>query len=167
MQQSLKIKSVDTFLKLIYYVRKRKTFRDDEHLKAWMLTVVINRGKSILNLAWNRRTEGMDSVAEMAASEQESGHAYEYVMRLPEKYRIAVQLFYYEQLTTEQIAEYMKTKPATVKECLEDESSVVTDEQTDENAEYQEYHCSGPSEFTLVAYENGYFTISETGIFYR
>lgn len=80
----------------------------------------------------------------------------------------------------------------TVKECLEDESSVVTDEtgndidektraellgmleeavsvdeQPDENAEHQEYHCSGSSEFTLVVYENGYFTISETGIFYR
>lgn len=108
----------DTFLKLIYHVRKRKTFRDDEHLKAWLLTVAINRGKSILNLAWNRRTEGMDSVAEMAAPEQESGYAYEYVMRLPEKYRIAVQLFYYEQLTTEQIAEYMKTKPATVRSYL-------------------------------------------------
>ena len=49
----------DTFLKLIYHGKKGKTFRDEEHLKAWLLTVAINRGKSILNLSWNRRTEGL------------------------------------------------------------------------------------------------------------
>ena len=108
----------DTFLKLIYHGKKGKTFRDEEHLKAWLLTVAINRGKSILNLSWNRRTEGRDSVAERAAPKQQTAYAYEYVMRLPEKYRIAVQLFYYEQLSTDQIAGYMKTKPATVRSYL-------------------------------------------------
>lgn len=108
----------DTFLRLIYHVRKGKTFKDEEHLKAWLLTVAINRGKSILNLSWNRRTEGIDSIAEKAAPQQQTGYTYEYVMRLPENYRIAVQLFYYEQLSTEQIAEYMKTKPATVRSYL-------------------------------------------------
>jgi RNA polymerase sigma-70 factor (ECF subfamily) len=60
----------------------------------------------------------MDSVAERAAPEQQTAYTYEYVMRLPEKYRIAVQLFYYEQLSTDQIAGYMKTKPATVRSYL-------------------------------------------------
>lgn len=108
----------DTFLKLIYHEKKGKTFKDEEHLKAWLLTVAINRGKTIINLSWNRRTQGMECLNETPAPEHETGYAYEYVMRLPEKYRIAVQLFYYEQLTTEQIAEYMKTKPATVRSYL-------------------------------------------------
>ena len=108
----------DTFLRLLQQVQKGKTFEEEEHLKAWLLTVAANRGKSILTMVWNKRTEGMDSVQEMAAPEQEMDYAYEYVMRLPENYRIAIDLFYYEQLSTEQIAEIMKTKPATVRSYL-------------------------------------------------
>lgn len=108
----------DTFLRLLYYIKKGKGFNDEEHLKAWLLTVAINRGKSIVNLPWNKRTEGMDGIAEMAAPENQAGYAYEYVMRLPEKYRVAIQLFYYEQFTTEQIAAFMKKKPATVRSYL-------------------------------------------------
>lgn len=108
----------DTFLRLITYVKKGKQFQDEEHLKAWLLTVAVNRGKSILTLAWNRRTEGMDNRREVAAPEAETGYAYEYVSRLPEKFRIAIDLFYYEELTTEQIARIMKTKPVTVRSYL-------------------------------------------------
>lgn len=108
----------DTFLRLIQHIQKGKEFNDDEHLKAWLLTVAANRGKSILSLAWNRKTEGMDNAKELAAPEKKTEYAYEYVMRLPEKYRIAIDLFYYEQLTTEQIAEVMKTKSATVRSYL-------------------------------------------------
>lgn len=108
----------DAFLKLILYVKKGKQFNDDEHLKAWLLTVVINRGKSILNMIWNKKTEGIDDIKEMAAPEEKTDYAYEYVMRLPEKYRIAINLFYYEQFTTEQIANVIGKKPATVRSYL-------------------------------------------------
>lgn len=108
----------DTFIRLMTQIKKGKTFTDEEHLKAWLLTVTINRSKSLLMTAWNRKTEGMDSVKEMAAPEASTNYAYEYVMRLPEKYRVAIVLFYYEQLTTEQIATVMKTKPATVRSYL-------------------------------------------------
>lgn len=108
----------DTFLRLLQQVQKGVTFKEEEHLKAWLLTVATNRGKSILTMAWNKRTEGIDSAMEVAAPEQKTDYAYEYVMRLPEKYRVAITLFYYEQLSTEQIAEIMKTKTATVRSYL-------------------------------------------------
>lgn len=108
----------DTFLKLIEHIRKGKVFTDEEHLKAWLLTVATNRGKSILTLYWNRNTEGMDGLKEMAAKETKVDYAYEYVLKLPEKYRVAINLFYYEQLSTEQIANIMKTKEATVRSYL-------------------------------------------------
>lgn len=108
----------DTFLRLMQQVQKGIAFREEEHLKAWLLTVATNRGKSILTMAWNKKTEGIDSAMELAAPERESDYAYEYVMRLPEKYRVAITLFYYEQLSTEQIAEIMKTKTVTVRSYL-------------------------------------------------
>lgn len=108
----------DTFLRLLQQLQKGKKFESKEHLKAWLLTVITNRGKSILSLAWNNRTQGLDSAMEVAAPQKDRDYAYEYVMRLPEKYRIAIDLFYYEELTTEQIAQIMKTKPATVRSYL-------------------------------------------------
>ena len=108
----------DTFIKLIEHIQKKKTFNDEEHLKAWLLTVATNRGKSILTLYWNKNTEGMDGLKEFAAPEQKENYAYDYVLKLPEKYRIAINLFYYEQLTTEQISIIMKTKESTVRSYL-------------------------------------------------
>ena len=60
----------------------------------------------------------MDGLKEFAAPEQKENYAYDYVLKLPEKYRIAINLFYYEQLTTEQISIIMKTKESTVKSQL-------------------------------------------------
>lgn len=108
----------DTFVRLITQVKKGKVFEDEEHLKAWLLRVAVNRGKSILTLAWNRRTEGIDEAMEVPAEEVRTDYAYEYVMRLPEKYRVAIDLFYYEQLTTESIAQIMNTKESTVRSYL-------------------------------------------------
>lgn len=108
----------DTFLKLIEHTQKGKGFTDEEHLKAWLLTVATNRGKSILTLYWNRNTEGMDGLKEVAAKEAGVDYAYEYVLELPEKYRVAINLFYYEQLSTEQISQIMKTKESTVRSYL-------------------------------------------------
>ena len=90
----------DTFLKLIEHVNKNR------------------RSKSILTLYWNRNTEGMDGLKDLAATTVEDNYAYDYVLRLPEKYRVAINLFYYEQLTTEQIAGIMRTKEATVRSYL-------------------------------------------------
>lgn len=108
----------DTFVKLILHIRKGKIFHDEEHLKAWLLTVAVNRGKSILTLAWNRKTEGMDKAMNVQTEENHTDYAYEYVMQLPEKYRIAINLFYYEQLSTERIAQIMGTKESTVRSYL-------------------------------------------------
>lgn len=61
----------------------------------------------------------MDVTTEQGYEDQYNlGSAYEYVKRLPEKYRIAIQLHYYEELKTEEIAEVMNTKPATVRSYL-------------------------------------------------
>ena len=108
----------DTFVKLIEQIQKNKTFNDEEHLKAWLLTVATNRGKSILTLYWNKNTEGIDGLKDFATPEQKDNYAYDYVLKLPEKYKVAIYLFYYEQLTTEQIAVIMKTKDATVRSYL-------------------------------------------------
>ncbi len=108
----------DTFLRLFKQVKKGYEFESRDHLKAWLLKVAVNRGVSVLTSAWNKKTEGLDAAHEIPAGENEESYAYDYVMKLPEKYRIAIKLFYYEQLSTEQIAEIMNTKLSTVRSYL-------------------------------------------------
>lgn len=108
----------ETFMKMLLNVKKGKIFKDEEHLKAWLLTVAVNSGKSFLNLAWNKRTRGLADYEDVAVAPYEVNYAYDYVMRLTEKYRIAIFLFYYQQLSTEQIADIVKQKPSTVRSYL-------------------------------------------------
>lgn len=109
----------ETFLKLIKQIKSGKTFESEEHLKAWLLRVEVNQGNSVLSSIWNNRTQGIDVTNEQGYEDKyDFGSAYDYVLKLPEKYRIAIQLHYYEELKTEEIAEIMKTKPATVRSYL-------------------------------------------------
>ena len=45
----------------------------------------------------------------------ESENLFETVMRLPEKYRIVIHLFYYEEYTVKEIAEILKISESNVK----------------------------------------------------
>ena len=35
-------------------------FRDEEHIKAWLIKVTVNTSKNLLTSAWMRLTDGMD-----------------------------------------------------------------------------------------------------------
>lgn len=109
----------ETFLRLIKQVKANKSFDSDEHLKAWLLRVTVNYGNTVLSSIWNNRTQRIDDTQEKGYEDTyEIGGVYDYVLKLPEKYRIAIQLHYYEELKTEEIAEIMNTKPATVRSYL-------------------------------------------------
>ena len=50
--------------------------------------------------------------------EPEDGRLFEAVMQLPEKYRIVIHLFYYEDYSVREIAELLKRRENTVKSQL-------------------------------------------------
>ena len=50
-----------------------------------------------------------------AAAKEEQGELLQWVLRLPEKYRIPLHLFYYEEYSIRQIAEVTDLPEATVK----------------------------------------------------
>ena len=45
----------DVFMRLLEH---DTAFESDEHLKAWLLRVTVNRCRDLARLTWNRRTEG-------------------------------------------------------------------------------------------------------------
>lgn len=106
----------EVFLK---YIRHNKKFKDNEHRKAWLLKVTINTSKSFLTSAWARHYAHLEeAMEESCRMEEEKPEVFYAVQQLPEKYRIVIELYYYEELSVKQISEILSKKESTVKSLL-------------------------------------------------
>lgn len=104
---------------LIRYHSLNKEFESEEHLKAWLLRVAINRAKDIVRSFWRRnQTPWEDYMDELAFEEPEDSRLFEAVMALPEKYRTVIHLFYYEDYAVDEIAHILGRPKGTVKSQL-------------------------------------------------
>ena len=101
---------------LIQYHTTDKQFDSEEHIRAWLLRVAINKAKNI-NMSFFRRTSvPLEDYMETLVFESPEGKAmFEEVLKLPEKYRIAIHLFYYEDYSVKEIAEILHTSESNVK----------------------------------------------------
>ncbi|MBQ3417002.1 MAG: sigma-70 family RNA polymerase sigma factor [Ruminococcus sp.] len=104
----------NVFLKL-YTVAP--SFRDEEHLKAWLLRVAINECKNYLRD--NRRHLTLDAVREspLPSTDDERDISWA-LMRLEPKYREALYLYYIERYKVAEIASILGYNPNTVKTLL-------------------------------------------------
>ncbi len=92
----------DVFLK---YIKAGKKFNDEEHRKAWLLKVAVNTGNTFVKSAWFRhRAEFTEAEGETFEYEDKS-EVYYAVKALPEKYRVIVHLFYYEEMSIKEICD--------------------------------------------------------------
>lgn len=105
------------------YIRAGKTYRDEEHRKAWLIRCAINCARSLKTSAWSRRRGGEPD--ESAGAEdprlreiETRSEVYGAVLKLPERYRIAIHLFYYEDLSVARIAEILGVGESAVKSRL-------------------------------------------------
>ena len=84
----------DVFEKLLCYNGR---FESEEHLKAWLLRVTINRCHDLTRAARQKDTELDENLP--APDQMEDGSVLDAVRALPENYRNAVYLHYYEGYT--------------------------------------------------------------------
>lgn len=94
----------DVFLRL--YIRK-ESFESEEHLRRWLIRVTINVCRDMLKNPWRRRRVSLDRVPEPIFEQPEQKELYQEVLNLPEKYRVVLVLFYYEEFSTKEIAEIL------------------------------------------------------------
>ncbi len=110
----------DVFMK---YIKHQHEFAEEEYRKAWLIRVTINTAKSLLTSAWNRKRVSMEEVEGVLEGSSglekdfDNGLLYE-VAKLPEKYRVIVHLFYFEDLSVKEISSAVGMKEATVKSHL-------------------------------------------------
>lgn len=99
----------DVFEKLLHY---NGTFESEEHLKAWLLRVAINRCRDLTRAAHQKDTELDENLP--APEELEDGSVLDAVRALPENYRNAIYLHYYEGYTAAEIGRMMGAPSNTV-----------------------------------------------------
>lgn len=103
----------DTFIK--YYTRN-EDYIDDSHLKAWLLRVAINRAKDITGAFWRRnRVSWEEYMEQLEFIQPEDKSLFQAVMELPEKYRLVIHLFYYEEYSIAEIAALLRSTQGTIK----------------------------------------------------
>jgi RNA polymerase sigma-70 factor (ECF subfamily) len=87
---------------------------EPEILKAWLIRVSSNLCKNELKKFWRTRVDALDE-SYPAAEKHEYTDLTGEVLRLPVKYRDVIYLHYYEGYKTEEIAELLGAKPATIR----------------------------------------------------
>lgn len=108
----------DVFLSLL---KDSTEFHDDEHLKAWLIHVTVNRCHALRRSAWSRRVETADSSSpafsnlQAPAQKLFTSDVWEAVQRLPQTMRLVVHLHYFEGYSIDEISHMAQIKPSTVK----------------------------------------------------
>lgn len=100
---------------LTYYTKKIP-FRDSEHEKAWLIRVTIICCKRLLK---NRKKHDYSNFDESFHTRvdlsQEDIHLYLALTKLEEKYRIVLYLYYFEELSVDEISKALKLKSGAIR----------------------------------------------------
>ena len=103
----------EVFIKLI---QTNKQFESDEHEKAWLIRVTINRCKNFNMSFWRRNVGSFDEDTPEPSTEFETKNndILNLVLSLPPKYKDIIYLFYYEGYTAPQIAKILNKNENTI-----------------------------------------------------
>lgn len=97
------------------------TFNDETHEKKWLTVTAMNLCKDRLRHWWRRKVAPIDDAPELV---DESAGLYDetldIVMKLPEKYKDVIYLYYYMDCKTDEIAQMLKKPPSTVRNHLKE-----------------------------------------------
>ena len=106
----------DTFLK---FHTMGLDYMSEAHLKAWLLRVAMNRAKDLTRSHRRRNEVSWETLRDtLAFPEPEDKNLFDAVMRLPERYRAVIHLFYYEEYSIDEIADILHRRTGTVKSQL-------------------------------------------------
>lgn len=103
----------------IKWLQHYEEFQNEEHEKAWLIRVTINQCKSVQKSTWYSKTdeigEELENTLVYTDTVREDGTLDEALRQLPEKYRIVIHLFYYEELSILEISRVLNEKESTIR----------------------------------------------------
>lgn len=100
----------DVFLR---FMQSKTEFESDEHEKAWICRVAINRCKDIVK-SFHYKVVSLDNVAELKFESEQDNTVIDAILNLPQKYKDVVYLFYCEGYKASQIADILRSNENTI-----------------------------------------------------
>lgn len=99
------------------YYQSGKTFRDEEHRRAWLLKTTVNLSRRFTASTWRKKTVPLDHREDVPVlfQEPEENLVWEAVRSLEEIYRLPIYLHYFQELSTEEIGKALSLRPGTVR----------------------------------------------------
>ena len=88
-------------------------FESEEHQKAWLCRVAINKCKDVCKSFFRRRVSSLDEM-ELSFEDPQESEVMAAVLALPPQYKDVIYLFYYEDYTVPQMADLLHTKESTL-----------------------------------------------------
>lgn len=95
------------------FIKKKPVFHEQEHCKAWFIRVTINCSKSFRSNWWFKNVQPVDD--DIVFETKEDVDLYNELQKLPHKYREVIHLFYYEDMSIEEISKALDRKNSTVR----------------------------------------------------
>ena len=95
------------------YLRSSPSFSDPQHEKAWLIVTVGNICRDMLK-SRSRKHESLEDHGELAAAPPEADDLMGAILRLPDRYKTAIYLYYYEGYSAAEIGQILETNVNTV-----------------------------------------------------
>lgn len=103
----------DTLLKLW---KTNKTFNDDEHMDKWLTITCVHKCKDHFKSPFVKNNVALDEAKDLYTFDTvKNFDVFNAIMSLPQKERLVVHLFYYEDMQINEISQIIKCKPSAVK----------------------------------------------------
>lgn len=112
----------NTFVKLMKY---DNTFKSIEHEKAWLIVTATNLCKDFLRHWWRKRNNVENYDKEIYSQTFETDETITAVMELPDKYKTAIYLYYYEGYTSVEISALLKKPQSTIRNYLHEGRNIL------------------------------------------
>ena len=102
----------DVFLK---YLLNKKPFADENHRRNWLIRITLNLCSNLRKSAWKRKVIPLDVDSLIDFETEEQNRIFYDLDLLPEKYKVVVQLHYFEDLSIETISNILGISESNVK----------------------------------------------------
>lgn len=103
----------EVFLKLW---KTNKEFNSEEHLEKWLTITCINKCKDHFRIPFIKNSVALEDAKDLYTFDTiKNFDVFNAIMSLPQKERLVVHLFYFEDMSVEEISKATKVKPSAVK----------------------------------------------------
>lgn len=121
----------DVFIK---YLESDQEFQTLDNEKYWLIRVTINTSLSFLRKTWNQRVflddEMINRTMDSSPDNNDNNNMFEIIYQLPHKYKEVIILYYYEDLSINEISNILNITTSNVKKRLERARNMIKKKET-------------------------------------